>query len=252
MQSICAYETNYIGHSDFCPFFTEEEWEGFENTLDILYYYNNGWGNPTGRSQGIGYVQELIARIKHEFIPSSNSSVNSTLDDNPEQFPLGQPFYADFSHDSTIIAVLTALSLDYFHVSPTLTDVPPDPKQPFILSHLTPFGSRLITEVLGCASDDPSPVTYPRTQYYPTQYGYDPANATYKFIRMRLNDGILPLDTIRGGACKGRSDGLCAMDLFLKSQEDSYALSNYNFACFGNYTITDPTSGKDWDGTIFA
>ena len=49
MQSICAYEVGYIGMSDFCNLFTEEEWQGFENTLDIEYYYDYAWGNPTGK-----------------------------------------------------------------------------------------------------------------------------------------------------------------------------------------------------------
>lgn len=35
MQSICAYETTYIGVSDFCGLFTADEWAGFENTLDM-------------------------------------------------------------------------------------------------------------------------------------------------------------------------------------------------------------------------
>lgn len=35
MQSICAYEYNYIGVSDFCALFTADEWAGFENTLDM-------------------------------------------------------------------------------------------------------------------------------------------------------------------------------------------------------------------------
>lgn len=35
MQSICAYETAYIGDSDFCGLFTADEWAGFENTLDM-------------------------------------------------------------------------------------------------------------------------------------------------------------------------------------------------------------------------
>lgn len=37
MQSICAYDQAYLGRSDFCNFFTEEEWMGFEQTLDIEY-----------------------------------------------------------------------------------------------------------------------------------------------------------------------------------------------------------------------
>ena len=252
MQSICAYEMGYLGQSDFCLLFTKKEWESFESSLDMQYYYDYSFGNPTGRAQGIGYLQELIARLKHQYITSSNSSVNSTYDDNAADFPLGQAFYADFSHDDIIISTLTALSLDYLRVPPSLTEIPPDPHRPFILSHLTPFGGRLVTEVIGCASKDPKPVAKHWTQYYPTQYGYNPANATHKFIRMRLNNGILPLSTIRGGACKGRPDGLCALDSFLESQADSYALSNYDFACFGNYTIADPTDGKDYDGTISA
>uniref|UniRef100_UPI0031194C10 hypothetical protein n=1 Tax=Mesomycoplasma ovipneumoniae TaxID=29562 RepID=UPI0031194C10 len=109
---------------------------------------------------------------------------------------------------------------------------------------------RLITEVVGCASADPTPVAKHRTQYYPTQYGYDASNATHKFIRMRLNNGILPLSTIRGGLCGNRTDGLCTMSSFLQSQVNAYAESNYNYACFANYTITNATSGKNYDGTI--
>lgn len=57
MQSICAYEMEYIGSSDFCYLFTEDEWAGFENTLDIEYYFDYSFGNPTGmdtqRSVGV-------------------------------------------------------------------------------------------------------------------------------------------------------------------------------------------------------
>ena len=67
---------------------------------------------------------------------------------------------------------------------------------------------------------------------------------------MRLNNGILPLNTIRGGACLGRTDGMCMMADFLRSQESAYAMSNYDFACFANYTITKPDNGNDYDGRI--
>ena len=50
MQSICAYENGYIGSSDFCTLFTQDEWSGFENTLDIEYFYDYAYGNPTGES----------------------------------------------------------------------------------------------------------------------------------------------------------------------------------------------------------
>ena len=250
MQSICAYEYNYIGMSDFCNLFTLEEWQAFELTLDQEYYYDYSYGNPTGRAQGIGYVQELMARLTNQYITSSNSSVNSTIDDNAKDFPLGQKFYADFSHDDIIVSVLTALSLDYLKDPPPLKTYPAPTNRKFILSHLTPFGGRLVTEVIGCASANPTPEAAQRTFYTPTQYGYDPSNATNKFVRMRLNNGVLPLSTLRGGACAGRPDGMCSMSNFLKTQENSYKLSNYDYACFTNHTLTNPLSGKDYDGTI--
>lgn len=255
--------------SDFCGLFTEDEWAGFENTLDIAYYYDYGYGNPTARAQGrmsikivsslvlthipgIGYLQELLARVTNQYITSSNSSVNSTITNNPTDFPLGRPFYADFSHDDIIVSVMAAMSLDYFREAPSLTQFPPNPKRHFNLAKMTPFGGRLITEVIGCSSPNPTAVHNHRTQYTPTQYGYNPTNATNKFVRMRLNNGILPLDTIRGGYCLGRTDGLCSLSKFVASQNGSYALSNYDYACFGNWTIVEPRNGNDYDGTIRA
>jgi hypothetical protein len=232
--------------------FTEDEWAGFELTLDQDYYYDYAWGNPTGRAQGIGYLQELLARLQNELITSSNSSVNSSITNNTRQFPLGEKLYADFSHDDIIISVLTAASLDYLRDPPSLTDYPPDPERHFIMSHLTPFAARLVTEVIGCSASDPEPQSTARTQYYPTQYGYNSSNATHKFLRMRLNNGILPLSTIRGGYCGDRSDGMCGLNAFIRSQAGAYDLSNYDYACFGNYTIDYPNNGTDYDGTIFS
>ncbi|WPG98610.1 Hypothetical protein R9X50_00140300 [Acrodontium crateriforme] len=250
MQMLCAYENAYIQQSDFCNFFTEAEWDGFELTLDAQYYYDYSWGQPTGRAQGLGYQQELIARLTNQLIMSSNSSVNSTLTNNEKDFPLGRPFYADFTHDDIIISVLTSMSVDYFREHPNLHQFPPDPKRHFFLSHMTPFGARLTTEVVGCSSADPKAVHDHRTYYTPSQYGYDASNAPHKFLRMRLNSGIVPLNTIRTGECEGRTDGLCAMDKFLASQEKAVKLANYDFACFGNYTITNPFNENDYDGTV--
>lgn len=199
--------------------------------MRFRYYYDYSFGNPTGRAQGLGYLQELLARLQDQYIPASNSSVNSTLDDNAQSFPLNQPFYADFTHDDIIVSVLTAMSLDYFHQAPDPTTYPPNPERTFRLSHLTPFGARLITEVISCAAPDPKSVKDARVQYYPTQYDWNPANATNKFIRMRLNHGILPLNTLRGGACNnGRGDGMCSMSDFLDSQKNASTLANYDFA----------------------
>ena len=226
MQSICAYEHAYIGRSDFCNLFTEEEWEGFEYSTDIQYYYDYSYGQPSGRAQGIGYLQELIARLEKEYITKGNTSVNATLDNNAKTFPLDEPFYADFSHDDIIVSVLTAMSMDYFYDKLPVTQYPPPADRHFRLSDMTPFGGHLITEVIGCASSNPAPNPKTPTAYSATQYGFDPSNADHKFVRLRLNDGILPVSQIRGGACGDRSDGLCAMDDFLSSQKNATNLAN--------------------------
>jgi hypothetical protein len=77
----------------------------------------------------------LIARLTSTYITSSDTSVNSTLDNNAQTFPLGEKFYADFTHDDIIISVLTAMSVDYYKDPPSLTQVcsPRDiQKQPLI------------------------------------------------------------------------------------------------------------------------
>lgn len=142
------------------------------------------------------------------------------------------------------------MSLDYFKDPPSLKDYPPNPDRHFILSHLTPFGGRLVTEVIGCNSATPDEVAAHRTQYYPSQYGYNPATATHKFIRMRVNNGILPLSTIRGGKCAGRDDGLCALSSFLSSQASAESMAHYDFSCFANYTLKNPLQSVDYDGAV--
>ncbi|KAG4430941.1 hypothetical protein IFR05_013579 [Cadophora sp. M221] len=129
MQTICAYENAFMGMSEFCGFFTADEWAGYENTLDISYYYDYGYGNPTGRAQGIGYVTELLACLNHTLLYQSTTSVNYTITNNVAQFPLDQKFYADFSHDDIIISALAAISIDYFRDPPSLTEFPPNPSE---------------------------------------------------------------------------------------------------------------------------
>ncbi|CAD6564982.1 MAG: hypothetical protein CYPHOPRED_004992, partial [Cyphobasidiales sp. Tagirdzhanova-0007] len=212
--------------------------------------YDYSYGNPTGRAQGIGYVQELVARLTNQYITTSKSSVNASLDDNGITFPLGQPFYMDMSHDDIIISALTALSFDYLKgdLPVDAAAYPPNPNRTFLLSHLTPFAARLTTEVIGCASPDPVAKPVAETYYTQSTNGYEASKATSKFIRMTLNNGILPLTAIRGGYCT-RPDGLCAMSSFLASTANATGLANYQKVCFSK--VSSVIAGFDGDGTSF-
>ena len=248
MQLLCIYEYNVFDASDFCRLFTMKEWQDLDEEGNKAFYDSSSFGSPRGRAQGLGYVEELIARLTNKLINVSDSAVNSTLDSSETTFPLNQPFYTDMSHEFNILSVLTSLSIDYFRDNVT-NGSPTSSGRHFQLSYMTPFASRLITEKIGCVSSTPSPTNDTRTQYSRSQYGYSAALATNKFIRMRLNNGILPLNTIRGGLCsQGRTDGLCPMDNFIASQKDAKILANYQYVCFANYTVDSNTFHND--GTI--
>jgi hypothetical protein len=66
---------------------------------------------------------------------------------------------------------------------------------------------------------------------------------------MRLNSGILPISTIRGGFCAGRTDGLCPLTKFLNSQANASAQANYQKLCFGSFIYN--SSRFSGDGNYF-
>ena len=69
---------------------------------DLEFWYGDGPGNPTGSAQGIGYVQELLARLTQTPLTTFETTTNGTLDGNNITFPLNQPIYMDATHDTNI------------------------------------------------------------------------------------------------------------------------------------------------------
>lgn len=92
-------QTVALGYSAFCDLFTQEEWYGFEYANDLLFWYTEGFGSPVAAAQGMGFVQELVARLTHAPIHIYNTTTNSTIDNNPITMPLDQPIYVDATHD---------------------------------------------------------------------------------------------------------------------------------------------------------
>ncbi|KAK4962330.1 hypothetical protein LTR66_012699 [Elasticomyces elasticus] len=132
-QSLCAYETVAFGYSVFCDLFTYEEWEGYEYSVDIGFAGNDAFQSPTGRAVGIGYVQEVLARLKHHTIDGPTGQINVTLDNNTVTFPTNQSIYLDFSHDTNIMSILTAFGFTQF-----AEFLPPDKMIPheLVVSHM--------------------------------------------------------------------------------------------------------------------
>ncbi|KAK2460651.1 hypothetical protein APHAL10511_007121 [Amanita phalloides] len=217
MQLMCAYETVAIGYSKFCEMFTVEEWEGFDYAMDLSFWYNSAFGSPVARVQGIGYVQELIARLTHTPISVHNTSTNSTLDDNPITFPLNDSLYVDATHEVVVLNIITALNLTVF----AATGPPPETHIPhnrsFRVSQLAPFATNVQFQTLECAS-------FPDPQ-----------------IRIIINDGVVPLTGV--GNCPKQRDGMCPIDLFVAAQKQIIAQTDWIHDCHGDWTVPE---GPDW------
>ncbi|KAJ6603247.1 histidine phosphatase superfamily [Mycena vulgaris] len=212
-QQLCAYETVALGYSKFCELFTEEEWDGFEYSFDLYFWYNSGFGFPLARSQGIGYVQELVARLTHTPISTHNSSTNATLDDNPITFPFGQSLYVDVTHEVVVLNVLTALNLSTLAAQGPLPADHIPKHRTFRVSQLAPFATNVQFQLLECTS-------VPGPQ-----------------IRIIVNDGVVPLTGLAG--CAAQKDGMCAVDAFVAAQKKVIGATDWAYDCYGNWTIPD-------------
>jgi Histidine phosphatase superfamily (branch 2) len=160
--------------------------------------------SPTGRAVGIGWANEFISRLTS--VPPNSSQVitnqNTTLGDNARTFPVNQTLYFDFTHDTNIMGVITALGLTQF--AQFLPATGPPPNQQLVVSQMEPFGARMVMEKIECSA----PVSQDRSV---------PLNSTGSattYIHMLLNQRTVPLG-LSYSACENRTDGWCEYGAYL-------------------------------------
>lgn len=198
LMLLCAFSSQYHATLDpFCGLFREHEWPDVEYYYDLDKYYETGHGNPQGAVQGVGYANELLARLTNNrtYATDDQTQVNQTLAASSTAFPLGRAFYADFSHDSEIVAILTALGLK--QDTTPLGILGPNPDQVWVTSQIVPFGGNVVTERMTCSRKE--------------------------YIRILINDQLQ-----KPKACGADRNGLCALDRFVASQ--AYATDNSKHA----------------------
>lgn len=210
LQLLCPYETVANGYSQVCELFSFQEWKDFNYAESLWFEQNCAFGAPTGRAQGIGWVNELIRRIeKKPFDYNTISSENSTLDDSETFFPLDQNIYVDFTHDSVIASVVAAL--DFSQFSKTMPkDGPVDGEMYYSTSKITPFAARLAAEVIECSDADDD------------------------FIHFTLNQRTVPIGAKYGtGYMAG--DGWAGLTTWLQGMSDRNELASWQHACYDEY-----------------
>ena len=168
----------------------------------------HSYGGDLGRVRGVGYVNELLARLTGKPV-QDNTQTNRTLDASPETFPLNRTFYADFSHDNTMVSIFSALGLFRQHLLPgqKLNPGHPSMLRTWILSNIVPFSARMVVEKLECPGKIPVPAG--------------------TFVRILVNDAVQPLEFCGGIA------GLCELHAFVESQRYARHDGNGDFErCF--------------------
>ena len=233
-QTMCPYETVAYGYSAFCDLFTFEEWQGFEYSIDLSFVGNDMFASPTGRGVGIGYVEELYARLQghlYNLAPGSTQA-NTTLDEMNSTFPLNQTLYFDFSHDTNIASVITALGLTQFNQ--TLPETGPPANQQMIVSHMEPFGANMVFEII--KTPQPVKATRPANSTTATRSDYYSSGNATTYVHVLLNQRTIPLGKSYA-SCGQRDDGWCEFNTFLDNLSVLLATARYEYSCFAKYPV---------------
>lgn len=207
VMDLCPFETVADPNgklSPFCNLFSEEEWHQYDYFQSLGKYYGNGAGNPLGPTQGVGYTNELIARLTNSAVVD-DTSTNSTLDDDPATFPVGGNYrlFADFSHDNDMTSIFAALGL--YNDTRPLSNTSIETAQQasgFSASWTVPFAARAYFEKMKCRGHKE------------------------ELVRVIVNDRVQPLKQ-----CGGDKFGRCSLSKFVSSL--SFAREGGNWAsCF--------------------
>ncbi|KAG8710111.1 hypothetical protein FRC08_017607 [Ceratobasidium sp. 394] len=211
-QQMCPYETVSLGYSKFCELFSKDEWDGFDYSLDLGFWYNDAFGSPIAQALGLGWLSELVARLTHTPITVHNTSTNATMHDSI-RFPLNDAIYVDATHETVFLNIITAMNLTNFASDGQLpsTHIPPNRK--FKSSRLSPFATNMQVQLLSCA-------TQPESQ-----------------IRIIINDGVVPLTTVKG--CPEDKHGRCPLDTFVAAQKETIGSASWDWACYGKWEVQD-------------
>ncbi|KAI1275997.1 histidine phosphatase superfamily [Xylaria sp. FL0933] len=191
LMDVCPFETvaNTDGHlSQFCRLFTIDEWNSFDYYQSLGKWYGYTNGSPLGPTQGVGFVNELIARLTGQPVMDATST-NTTLDSSRKSFPLDSILYADFSHDNDMSGVFGALGL-YNDTEPLSNTTKASPKKSkgYGASWAVPFAARMYVEKMQC-------------------YGIEE-----EFVRVLVNDRVIPLQN-----CDVDALGRCTLSKYVDS-----------------------------------
>ncbi|QRV88869.1 histidine phosphatase family containing protein [Ceratobasidium sp. AG-Ba] len=214
LMSLCGFDTAAKNGtaSPWCSVFTKDEFKNYEYSVDLEKYYSKSYGSAYARSEGVGWVNELLARLTDKPV-RDNTTTNTTLDADIATFPIGASapkIFADFSSDNNIAMILSATGIlrDRVHLPPT---GPIPPERQFYVSKIVPFGGSTVVEKLTCSAKGA-------------------ALGDGDYVRILVNDAVVPLDFPSCGVL-GTDSGICSLKGFVESQKFARTGGNWS-SCF--------------------
>jgi hypothetical protein len=188
-NTVASSATNASAISPFCGLFTSAEWASYDYYQTLGKWYGYGPGNPLGSTQGVGFANELIARLTGTPV-IDHTSTNATLDADPATFPLNRTLYADFSHDNDMTAIFAALGL-YNGTSMLSNTTRESARQAggYSAAWTVTFAARAYIEKMTCGGD-----------------------SAEELVRVLVNDRVVPLQ-----GCGADALGRCALGDFVDS-----------------------------------
>ncbi|KAM0280925.1 hypothetical protein ACHAQH_003814 [Verticillium albo-atrum] len=193
LMDLCPYETvadPKRRQSAFCGLFTRDEWASYDYYQTVAKYYGFNAGNPMAATQGVGWVNELVARLTDSAV-EDGTTTNRTLDGDGATFPLGRGMYADFSHDNDMLTIYAAMGL--YDAAAPLSRTERQTAEAsggFSAGWLVPFGGRMYVEKMRCEG------------------------AEEEMVRVVVNDRVVPLE-----ACGSDELGRCSLSAFVEGLE---------------------------------
>lgn len=189
-------------------------------------------GSRFGAVQGVGYINELLARLTHLPV-HDHTQTNTTLDSNPETFPLDRGMYVDLSHDNLMVAVVSTMGLfkdggESIGGGPggggMLDPTKPRKEREWNLSRIVPFSARLVVERMECGlpvrkEEEEEGIAISMTgqrkrrrRDRQRRREEDPEGSVY--VRVLMSDAVQDLEF-----CEDvDEDGLCSLQSFVESQ----------------------------------
>lgn len=201
LMDLCPFHTvaSPTGQvSPFCSLFTNDEWKNYDYLQSLGKYYGFEWGNPLAPTQGVGWTNELIARLTASPV-EDHTSTNSTLDSDESTFPLESKLYADFSHDNDMVTIFAALGL-YNATKPMGNETRVERAEGlngWAAAWTVPFAGRMYVEKMVCGDDGPRDEAEGEKQ---------------ELVRIIVNDRVIPLQN-----CGADELGRCKLEAFVES-----------------------------------